>query len=105
MLRVKRITRFSEWDQDFMEELNQKQYVVAEYDYSNTKNVYTGDLLEVTFSGACGKKKFVAICSNYWRTVKRMGCGRCNYYKYRILYRLTEEGFRLVQSKILEERI
>lgn len=106
MLRVKKITSI-EWDGDFMEYLNQKQYVVAEYDYSNTKKITTGDILKVTFSGAYATETFTAICSHYWRTVRKLGCGKrnYNYYKYRVLYRLTEEGQQFIRSKIVEERV
>lgn len=106
MLRVKKVTNI-EWDGDFMEYLYQKQYVVAEYNYSNTKKVVSGDILIVTFSGAYATETFTAICSHYWRTVRRPGCGKrnYNYYKYRVLYRLTEEGQQFVRNKIVEERV
>lgn len=106
MLRVKKVTHI-EWDGDFMEYLNQKQYVVAEYDYSNTHKITTGDILTVTFSGAYATETFTAICSHYWRTVRKGSCGKrnYNYYKYRVLYRLTKEGWDLIQGKVLEERI
>jgi hypothetical protein len=107
MVRVKKIAMFYEWDEDILEELNQKKYVVGEYDYSNTHNVTTGDLLKVTFSGTQGTETFPAICSQYWRNVRKLGCGKrnYNYYKYRVLYRLTEEGQQFIQSKIVEERV
>lgn len=107
MLRVKCFAKFPEWDQSFMQELCEKKYVAGEYDYSNTKSINTGDLLKVTFRGAYEKETFVAICSNYWRTVRKGSCGKrnYNYYKYRVLYRLTEEGQQFVRNKIVEERV
>ena len=107
MIRIKHIANIG-WEQEFFDELNQKQYVVAEYDYSNTKKINTGDIVQVTFTGSGEKETFPAICSNYGRTVRRPSFARNrnhNYYKYRVLFRLTDEGLQFVKNTLVEQKV
>ena len=107
MIRIKHLGKI-EWESEFFDELNQKQYVCGKYDYSNGKNINTGDIVQVTFSGSEGKETFTAICSNYSRNVRRSSGSfkrTHNYYKYRILYRLTDEGLQFVKNTLVEQKV
>jgi len=107
MIRIKHIANIG-WESEFFDELNQKQYVCGEYDYSNGKNINTGDIVQVTFTGAYEKETFPAICSNYWRTVRRSSGSfkkLHNYYKYRVLFRLTDEGLQFIKNTLVEQKV
>jgi hypothetical protein len=106
MLRVKKIASFSEWEQEFFAELDQKKYVLCEYN-SKSKQVATGDLLVVTHSRDGVRETFPAMCTQYTVTFRQHAWGknRYRYDKYCILYRLTDEGLSFVKEKLVEQEI
>jgi hypothetical protein len=106
MLRVKKIASFSEWEQEFFAELDQKKYVLCEYN-SKSKQVVTGDLLVATHSRDGVRETFPAMCTHFRVTFRRHGWGKSKYRydKYHILYRLTDEGLSFVKEKLVEQRL
>jgi len=106
MLRVKKIASFSEWEQNFFIELDQKKYVVCEYN-SKSKKIVTGDVLVVTHSRDGMRETFPAMCTHFRVTFRRHSWGKSKYRydKYHILYRLTDEGVNFVKEKLVEQRL
>ena len=106
MLRVKKIVCFPEWEQEFFAELDQKKYVLCESN-SKSKMIAPGDLLIVTHSRVGEKETFPAICTHFMVTFRRHSWGKSKYRydRYRILYRLTDEGLNFVKEKLVEQKI
>lgn len=105
MIAWTKVLTHLEWNSEFFEKLTSSEtlYVSGEFEYSNTKKIQTGDIIEAKFHKQYGGYKFYAICSNYWRTIRR-GSYR-SYTKYRIVYRLTDAGLEYLKGLAVEQQV
>jgi len=98
--RHKEVT-YLDWETDTFEELIDNGYVDYEYKYSMIKKAHAGKVFKVKTK----YETFFAIASNIGVRVYRQGWKRRNKTDYRIMYRLTKEGYEHIKELIVEQRM
>jgi hypothetical protein len=97
MARHKKIA-FYKGDWDLFDTLKEEGYVLKEYDYTNPK-AEAGVIYLAKWAG----EEFISIATNVTHQVHYSGGRRRRSATYRIMYRLTEEGWQYLKGLLVEE--
>lgn len=100
MARHKKIAYY-DGDWKVFSDLRRKGRVLEQYDYSNRKTK-AGEVFVAKEAG----EEFIAIATNVERRVARhYGNRKKRFNYYRIMFRLTNEGWSYLKGMLLEESI
>lgn len=98
MARHKKIAYY-DGDWDIFDQLRRKGRVLEQYEYTNRK-VKAGEIFVAKEAG----EEFIAIAANVEKRVARhLGSRRKRFNYYRIMFRLTDEGWEYLKGLLLEE--
>jgi hypothetical protein len=101
MARHKKIAFYS-GDWDLFDQLQRQGRVLETYEYTNRK-AYAGTI----YVAKEANETFVAIASNLEKryTNRIYGNRKKRFHYYRIMFRLTDEGWEYLKGRLMEEGI